>query len=294
MQTTAKIMPWADSILSDKSDQPSFGNWPANHPSSLSQIYPVTPHRDDHTTALFVVITTTVASICHCPATAFRIPNHAPFFDQIGHFILTLYNGFATCYRRFRCRWRHWWSTVVKISGPPQTWRATGRNSWWRRIWSSLKKAELIWFKYGLRWWVNGEEHCLFMVIYGFATLNILEPWDNYPNSQYVPRFTETCTAVLCPDATKILKFGNVCVWSTTENSNSKNFSTDPTRASTKVEHDSTSHLWKRTAYKSHNPTQFWRFWVIVLFCRFCWQIRVCSCQVGKENPPCATFTYCW
>jgi hypothetical protein len=78
---------------------------------------------------------------------------------------LTLYNGFATCYRRFRCRWRHWWSTVVKISGPPQTWRATGRNSWWRRIWSSLKKAELIWFKYGLRWWVNGEEHCLFMVM---------------------------------------------------------------------------------------------------------------------------------
>ena len=136
-----KIMPWADSILSDKSDQPSFGNWPANHPSSLSQIYPVTPHRDDHTTALFVVITTTVASIGHCPATAFRIPNHAPFFDQIGHFILTLYNGFATCYRRFRCRWRHWWSTVVKISGPPQTWRATGRNSWWRRIWSSLKKG---------------------------------------------------------------------------------------------------------------------------------------------------------
>lgn len=151
-----KIMPWADSILSDKSDQLSFGNWPANHPSSLSQIYPVTPHRDDHTTALFVVITTTVASIGRCPATAFRIPNHAPFFDQIGHFILTLYNGFATCYRRFRCRWRHWWSTVVKISGPPQTWRATGRNSWWRRIWSSLKKAELIWFKYGLRWWVNG------------------------------------------------------------------------------------------------------------------------------------------
>lgn len=23
----------------------------------------------------------------------------------------------------------------------------------------------LIWFKYGLRWWVNGEEHCLFMVM---------------------------------------------------------------------------------------------------------------------------------
>ena len=114
----------------------------------------------------------------------------------------------------------------------------------------------------------------LFVHGYGLPTLNILEPWDDYPNSQYVPRFTETCTAVLCPHATKILKFGNVCVWSTTENANSKNFSMDPTRASTKVEHDSTSHLRKRSAHKSHNPTQFWRFWVIVLFCRFCWQIR--------------------